>query len=59
MKPQVGVIMGSVSDWETMKYACESLEQLEIPYEKESFPPTVRRICYLNMQRVQKSETLK
>jgi 5-(carboxyamino)imidazole ribonucleotide mutase len=26
--------MGSVSDWETMKYACESLEQLEIPYEK-------------------------
>ena len=34
MKPQVGVIMGSVSDWETMKYACESLEQLEIPYEK-------------------------
>ena len=34
MKSQVGVIMGSVSDWETMKYACESLEQLEIPYEK-------------------------
>lgn len=34
MKPQVGVIMGSVSDWETMKYACETLEQLEIPYEK-------------------------
>ncbi|PLT33288.1 5-(carboxyamino)imidazole ribonucleotide mutase [Bacillus sp. V5-8f] len=34
MKPQVGVIMGSVSDWETMKYACETLEQLEIPYEQ-------------------------
>lgn len=34
MKPQVGVIMGSVSDWETMKYACESLDQLKIPYEK-------------------------
>ncbi|AOH53085.1 5-(carboxyamino)imidazole ribonucleotide mutase [Peribacillus muralis] len=34
MKPQVGVIMGSASDWETMKYACESLEQLEISYEK-------------------------
>lgn len=34
MKPQVGVIMGSVSDWETMKYACETLEQLEIQYEK-------------------------
>lgn len=34
MKPVVGVIMGSTSDWETMKYACETLEQLEIPYEK-------------------------
>lgn len=34
MKPQVGVIMGSISDWETMKYACETLEQLEIPFEK-------------------------
>lgn len=34
MKPVVGVIMGSTSDWETMKYACESLEQLEISYEK-------------------------
>lgn len=35
MKPVVGVIMGSTSDWETMKYACEILEQLEIPYEKQ------------------------
>lgn len=30
----VGVIMGSTSDWETMKKACEMLEELEIPYEK-------------------------
>ncbi len=35
MKPQVGVIMGSISDWETMKHACEVLDQLEIPYEKK------------------------
>lgn len=35
MKPVVGVIMGSTSDWETMKYACEILEELEIPYEKK------------------------
>ena len=35
MKPVVGVIMGSTSDWETMKHACEILEQLEIPYEKK------------------------
>jgi len=35
MKPQVGVIMGSISDWETMKYACEVLEELKIPYDKK------------------------
>ena len=35
MKPQVGVIMGSISDWETMKHACEALDRLEIPYEKK------------------------
>lgn len=34
MKPVVGVIMGSTSDWETMKHACDVLEQLMIPYEK-------------------------
>ncbi|RFU68899.1 5-(carboxyamino)imidazole ribonucleotide mutase [Peribacillus saganii] len=34
MKPQIGVIMGSISDWETMKYACEALDQLEVQYEK-------------------------
>lgn len=26
--------MGSVSDWETMKHACEALDQINIPYEK-------------------------
>ncbi|MHC5248138.1 5-(carboxyamino)imidazole ribonucleotide mutase [Enterococcus sp. HY326] len=35
MTPQVAVIMGSTSDWETMKHACESLEELAIPYEKK------------------------
>lgn len=34
MNPKIGVIMGSSSDWETMKYACEILDELEIPYEK-------------------------
>jgi len=33
--PVVGVIMGSTSDWETMKEACLILEELEIPYEKK------------------------
>lgn len=32
---QVGVIMGSISDWETMKHTCETLNELNIPYEKE------------------------
>ena len=31
----VGVIMGSISDWDTMEHACKVLEDLEIPYEKE------------------------
>ncbi|WP_442597723.1 5-(carboxyamino)imidazole ribonucleotide mutase [Neobacillus sp. D3-1R] len=31
----VGVIMGSKSDWETMRYACEVLEEFNIPYEKQ------------------------
>ncbi len=32
--PLVGVIMGSVSDWDTMRHAAETLERLGIPYEK-------------------------
>lgn len=31
----VGLIMGSISDWETMKHAAERLRQMEIPFEKE------------------------
>lgn len=33
-QPLVGVIMGSKSDWETMRNACEMLESFEVPYEK-------------------------
>jgi 5-(carboxyamino)imidazole ribonucleotide mutase len=32
---KVAVIMGSKSDWETMKHSCDVLEALEIPYEKK------------------------
>lgn len=35
MNPKVGVIMGSSSDWETMKHACDILEELNVPYEKQ------------------------
>lgn len=32
-KPLVGIIMGSQSDWPTMKRAAEVLEELGVPYE--------------------------
>jgi 5-(carboxyamino)imidazole ribonucleotide mutase len=31
--PVVAVIMGSRSDWETMKHACDVLEELGVPFE--------------------------
>jgi len=34
MTPLVGVIMGSRSDWETMRHACETLDELEVRYEQ-------------------------
>jgi 5-(carboxyamino)imidazole ribonucleotide mutase len=33
MKPLVGVIMGSTSDWDTMSQTTETLQALEIPFE--------------------------
>jgi len=33
MQPLVGLIMGSQSDWETMKHAASTLEGLGVPYE--------------------------
>jgi 5-(carboxyamino)imidazole ribonucleotide mutase len=33
MKPLVGIIMGSRSDWGTMRHAAETLEQLRVPFE--------------------------
>ncbi|MGZ5050433.1 MAG: 5-(carboxyamino)imidazole ribonucleotide mutase [Methylobacter sp.] len=35
MTALVGIIMGSVSDWETMSFAAETLERLGIPHEIE------------------------
>lgn len=35
MKVEVGVIMGSTSDWKTMKHACDILNELQIRYEKK------------------------
>src|SRR5262249_53971588 len=46
----VGLIMGSKSDWETMKQAADMLELLEIPYEKRVIsahraPELLREYC--------------
>lgn len=32
---QVGIIMGSISDWETMEHTCNILDQLKISYQKD------------------------
>ncbi len=32
-EPRVGVVMGSVSDWDTMEHATKTLARLGIPYE--------------------------
>ena len=36
MKPQVGIVMGSASDWETMKPAARVLEEFGIAYEAKA-----------------------
>jgi 5-(carboxyamino)imidazole ribonucleotide mutase len=33
MKPLVGLIMGSSSDWETMRHAADTLAALSVPFE--------------------------
>lgn len=33
--PRVGVIMGSTSDWETMRHTVETLERFGVPCERE------------------------
>lgn len=35
MEPVVAVVMGSTSDWETMKNACEVLDEYGVAYEKK------------------------
>ena len=31
---QIGLVMGSSSDWETLRHAAEILDQFQVPYEK-------------------------
>jgi 5-(carboxyamino)imidazole ribonucleotide mutase len=32
---EIGIVMGSTSDWETMKHACDVLDELGVEYEKK------------------------
>ena len=36
MKPLVGIVMGSTSDWDTMKVAAKVLEEFGVPYEAKA-----------------------
>ena len=35
MQPLVGLVMGSKSDWETMKHAADVLESFQVPHERK------------------------
>ena len=34
-KPLIGIIMGSTTDWETLKNAADILEKFDVPFEKK------------------------
>ena len=34
-KIKVGIVMGSDSDWDVMKHACDALDDFQIPYERK------------------------
>ena len=36
MKPLVGIVMGSTSDWDTMKAAAKMLDEFRVSYEKRA-----------------------
>ena len=44
-KPQVGLIMGSQTDWSTMREAADVLSELNIDYEKKIV--SAHRTCLL------------
>ena len=48
--PLVGVIMGSRTDWDVMRHACEVLEKLGVPYETKVVSAHRTPDGYLNMR---------
>ena len=50
-KPAVGIIMGSRSDWPTLKAAAAVLDKLKVPYETKVVsahrtPEAALRLCH-------------
>jgi phosphoribosylcarboxyaminoimidazole (NCAIR) mutase len=41
----VGVVMGSTSDWDTLRHAAETLEQLGVPHETKVTRAHRTRTC--------------
>jgi phosphoribosylcarboxyaminoimidazole (NCAIR) mutase len=54
-QPLVGIIMGSSSDWETMRHAADALRELDVPHETRSSRRIERRSDSMNMPIRQKS----
>ena len=44
---EVSVIMGSKSDWSTMKHACEILDQFSVSYDKRYFCTECQKKCMI------------
>ena len=55
-KPIVSVIMGSQSDWSTMKECCEILDQLKVPHEVKIVSAHRLQIDYSIFQKKLKNE---
>lgn len=59
MTALVGIIMGSTSDWETMRFAAETLERLGIPHEVEVVSAHRTPTNCLNTQKLQSPKAWK
>ena len=57
--PKVGVIMGSQSDWDVMKNACDILEDLGVISKRRLSQHIELLIAYMNMQNQQSRVALK
>ena len=57
--PSIGIIMGSQSDWKTMRHAADVLTELRVEHELKSYQLIVRQIDYLSMLKQHIEEDLK